>query len=89
MKRGRRVEQLEFFDIPNPCRGVCESDLRGYCKGCLRSRNERLLWLRMTATQKRYVLSLCRLRLRKMKQQQIQQAEPTVSMPWTQDHFDF
>ena len=56
------MEQLEFFNIPNPCRGVCESNYRGYCKGCLRSREERLLWLRMSDTQKRYVLHLCRLR---------------------------
>lgn len=27
------AEQLEFFSLPNPCRGVCQSDARGYCCG--------------------------------------------------------
>lgn len=38
------VNQLEMFALPNPCIGVCESGPRGYCKGCLRSREERFQW---------------------------------------------
>lgn len=86
------MEQLEFFNIPNPCRGVCESNYRGYCKGCLRSREERLLWLRMSDTQKRYVLHLCRLRrikLIQMSQQSKIQDEATVKTAWQQNDFDF
>lgn len=56
------MEQLEFFQIPSPCIGVCESNNRGFCKGCLRSRDERLYWLQMSDTQKQMVLQLCRQR---------------------------
>lgn len=63
------AEQLEFFSLPNPCcRGVCQSDARGYCWGCLRSRNERFQWGGMSDNQKREVLRLCHqcyLRLRR------------------------
>ncbi len=56
------MSQLEFFDIPSPCIGVCEVNNRGYCKGCLRSRDERLYWLKLSAEQKREVVRLCRMR---------------------------
>lgn len=64
MEAGLRhcVSQLEIFDIPSPCVGVCESNNRGYCKGCLRSRDERLYWLRLSSTQKREVIRLCQQR---------------------------
>ncbi|CAM3691328.1 DUF1289 domain-containing protein [Rheinheimera salexigens] len=38
------MSQLELFDLPNPCIGVCQSNNRGYCIGCLRSRDERFNW---------------------------------------------
>ncbi len=53
------MEQFEFFDIPSPCCGVCQSNNKGYCKGCLRSRDERLYWLKMSNTEKKMVLQLC------------------------------
>lgn len=56
------MSQLEFFDIPSPCIGVCEVNNRGYCKGCLRSRDERLYWLQLSNTQKREVVRLCQQR---------------------------
>ncbi len=52
------MEQLEFFDIPSPCIGVCEVNNRGYCKGCYRSRNERLYWQNMSDSQKREVMRI-------------------------------
>ncbi|NDL63097.1 DUF1289 domain-containing protein [Acerihabitans arboris] len=52
-------EQLEFFTIASPCRGVCQSDDRGFCRGCLRSRQERFDWGNMNDGQKRDVLRLC------------------------------
>ncbi|MEA9391112.1 DUF1289 domain-containing protein [Acerihabitans sp. TG2] len=55
-------EQLEFFDITSPCRGICQVDARGYCRGCLRSRQERFGWSNMSDGQKREVLRLCRQR---------------------------
>lgn len=66
-------QQLEFFDIPSPCVGVCQSDSRGYCLGCLRSRDERFQWMTMSDSQKRDVLRLCQrrkaMRNRKAEQQ--------------------
>ncbi|WP_111740425.1 DUF1289 domain-containing protein [Leminorella richardii] len=55
-------QQLEFFTIPSPCRGICQSDSRGYCLGCLRSREERFRWTSMADDEKRNVLRLCRQR---------------------------
>ncbi len=61
-------EQLEFFPIQSPCRGICQTDEQGYCRGCLRSRDERFNWQRMSDSEKQNVLRLCRQRaLRKMR----------------------
>lgn len=57
------AEQLEFFPVESPCRGICQSDERGYCRGCLRSRDERFNWQKMSDAQKQDVLRLCRQRL--------------------------
>ncbi|MEJ6069736.1 DUF1289 domain-containing protein [Psychrobacter sp. 16-Bac2893] len=51
-------QQFELFDITNPCIGVCTSNKKGYCFGCLRSRPERQLWHEMTTEQRREVLRL-------------------------------
>ncbi|PIT08366.1 DUF1289 domain-containing protein [Snodgrassella communis] len=89
------MEQLEFFIIPSPCRGVCESNHKGYCKGCLRSRNERLYWLRLSDMQKQNVLRLCAMRRRKLEQLllQAQQAgsenDRLMEQLWIQADFDF
>lgn len=61
------MEQLEFFEIPSPCIGVCQTDARGYCKGCLRSRDERFNWLEFSAAKKTDVIRLCRQRMRRRK----------------------
>lgn len=60
------MEQLEFFKIPNPCISICESNNRGYCKGCLRSREERQQWFVYNDVQKKEVLRLCVQRQRKI-----------------------
>jgi hypothetical protein len=59
------MEQLEFFDIPSPCIGVCQTDARGYCKGCLRNRDERFNWLNFSDAQKYDVIRLCKQRRRR------------------------
>lgn len=69
------MEQIEIFAIPSPCVGVCEANSKGYCKGCLRSRDERLNWLSLSDAQKRYVLHLCLLRRRKLQQLAWQQRQ--------------
>lgn len=70
--------QLELFEIDNPCVGVCQSNKKGYCFGCLRSRQERQLWLKMTNEEKREVLRLIagrRKRIEQMCNRQKQQIE--------------
>lgn len=63
------MEQLEFFTVPSPCVGICTVDEKGYCKGCMRKREERFKWLEMTPAQQLYVIKLCRQRyLRKRRQ---------------------
>ncbi|WP_413728400.1 DUF1289 domain-containing protein [Sodalis sp. RH19] len=70
-------EQLEFFIITSPCRGVCQSDDRGFCRGCLRSRQERFDWITMNDGQKREVLRLCHQRyLRLLRAGKSTPAEP-------------
>ncbi|MEX6313734.1 DUF1289 domain-containing protein [Providencia manganoxydans] len=56
------AEQLEFFEIQSPCRGICQTNEQGYCRGCYRSREERFGWLKFTDPQKRNILRLCRQR---------------------------
>ncbi|MCV2883469.1 DUF1289 domain-containing protein [Aestuariibacter sp. AA17] len=53
------MNQLEFFDIPSPCIGVCESGPKGYCIGCYRSREERLYWHQLNDDTKRIVIQAC------------------------------
>jgi len=59
------MQQLEFFAVPSPCIGVCSVDERGYCKGCMRKREERFNWLSMTPAEQRHVIKLCRQRYRR------------------------
>ena len=59
------MEQLEFFEIPSPCIGICQTDARGYCKGCLRNRDERFNWLNFSDAQKYDVIRLCKQRRRR------------------------
>ena len=54
--------QLEFFDVPSPCIGVCQSDEKGLCMGCLRNRNERLHWIELTSDDKQKVIKRCQQR---------------------------
>ena len=51
--------QLDFFEIPSPCRGVCKSDDKGYCQGCYRTRDERFGWKELSNQEKQKVIKLC------------------------------
>jgi len=53
------IDQGELFDIPSPCRRICELNNRGYCKGCFRSREERLNWLKFSDFQRQLIINLC------------------------------
>lgn len=58
------MRQLEFFDIPSPCIGVCQSGPRGYCLGCYRSREERQHWHSIDDGTKRIIIKACNRRKR-------------------------
>ncbi|AUX72632.1 DUF1289 domain-containing protein [Erwinia pyrifoliae] len=66
------AEQLEFFPLSSPCKGMCEVNERGYCRGCWRSREERFSWMTSSDTQKREILRLC-------CQRQLRQQRVTVT----------
>ena len=68
-------QQIELFEIENPCIGVCQSNKKGYCFGCLRSRTERQLWLKMTDEQRREVLRLIIGRKKRIEQMRKRQQE--------------
>lgn len=64
------MQQLELITIENPCINVCQSDNRGYCLGCFRSRDERFNWAKMTPQEKRRVLELCKNRNKRRQSKQ-------------------
>ena len=69
-------QQFELFEIANPCIGLCQSNKKGYCFGCLRSRTERQRWHHMTTEQQREVLRLIagrKLRIEQMRQRKDEQ----------------
>lgn len=66
------MEQIELFLIESPCKGVCENSKKGFCKGCLRSRDERFHWFSLSNEARYHILDLCkhrRLRLIKARQE--------------------
>ncbi len=62
--------QLEFFDVPSPCVGICQSDEKGHCLGCMRSRDERLEWKTFNNDEKQKVIKRCIQRKKRKKNQQ-------------------
>ncbi|GAA5648246.1 hypothetical protein Vpro01_04053 [Vibrio proteolyticus] len=71
------MEQLDFFDVPSPCVGVCTVDDKGYCQGCMRKREERFNWLSYTVAEKQHIIKLCRQRyLRKVRQGKLTPQSP-------------
>lgn len=67
--------QIELFEIENPCIGVCQSNKKGYCFGCLRHRTERQLWLKMSNEEKREVLRLIVGRKKRVEQMRMRQKD--------------
>jgi predicted Fe-S protein YdhL (DUF1289 family) len=59
--------QLEFFDVPSPCMGICQSNVKGYCLGCMRTRDERQNWIDFDNDNKKKVIKRC---LQRKKRQQ-------------------
>jgi predicted Fe-S protein YdhL (DUF1289 family) len=59
--------QLEFFDVPSPCIGICQSNSKGYCTGCMRTRDERQDWITFDNDNKQKVIKRC---IQRKKRQQ-------------------
>lgn len=74
------MDQLELFEIASPCIGVCQSNNRGYCLGCLRSRDERFNWHLKPANERAHILRLLVQRRARLKQKQ-QNAVTTEETP--------
>ena len=72
------MQQLELLSIENPCINVCESNKRGYCLGCFRSRDERFNWNTFTPEEKGKILALCKQRGRRRKAQEKKQQIPVT-----------
>ncbi|MFT4928090.1 MAG: putative Fe-S protein YdhL (DUF1289 family) [Phenylobacterium sp.] len=70
------MQQLELLSIENPCINVCESNKRGYCLGCFRSRDERFNWNNFSAEEKGKILALCKKRAKRRKTAQHKQQQP-------------
>lgn len=90
MREANHQEQLELFPIPNPCIGRCQTDNKGYCVGCFRSRNERFNWLKSTPAQQREIIRLCKQRkyrrlLAAQKQTAAPEAETSLTLPLFDD----
>lgn len=80
------IDQIEIFELPSPCKRVCETDQQGCCSTCFRSRDERFGWLTFSNTQKQEVLRLCRQRsLRKRYYQYQQQLKQNTSIKLVDD----
>ncbi|MDP6165071.1 MAG: DUF1289 domain-containing protein [Gammaproteobacteria bacterium] len=60
------MEQSELFNAPNPCVGICENSPKGYCKGCMRSREERFNWHQFTVAEQLHIMKLCARRYQRM-----------------------
>ena len=81
--------QLEFFVVPSPCIGVCEAGPRGYCKGCYRSREERLYWLKTDDATRRKIIAAChRRKMQALRRKQKANAPASPELPTQTDMFD-
>lgn len=60
------MNQLEIFDIPSPCIGVCQVNNRGYCKGCFRSRDERVHWFEVDNITRHKIIEACKARKKRV-----------------------
>ncbi|MGR6757219.1 DUF1289 domain-containing protein [Aeromonas veronii] len=83
------MEQLEIFPLQSPCIGVCEVNNKGYCKGCLRNREERFNWQKMSPAQQQEVMRLCRNRKARVEAARRKAQEGTQPEQPEQSGWDF
>ena len=82
------IDQGELFRIPNPCIGVCENNNRGYCKGCLRSRQERFGWNDFSEYQRHLVVQVCQQRRKRILAAQAAREAELNKVTLTREQFD-
>ena len=70
------MRQIELFEVPSPCIGVCQSGPKGYCHGCFRSREERVNWLKVDDNTKKIINDACMRR----KQAHLRRQQKSVGM---------
>ena len=87
MADDKQPAQLEFFTIPSPCIGVCQSGPKGYCQGCFRSREERLYWLQIDDGTRRVILDACKRRKRYYQRRKSQSNNQSDTQPLQQGLF--
>jgi len=75
------IMQLEFFDVPSPCVGVCQSDEKGCCLGCMRTRDERKEWINLDNDNKQKVIKRCIQRKRRKDKKKLIIAAEVVAVP--------
>lgn len=82
--------QLEFFAIPSPCIGVCQTGDNGFCIGCFRSRDERLYWLKVDDATRRKIVAACHRRKKRalLKAREAENGAQDTSPPTQNDLFD-
>ena len=76
--------QLDFFDIPSPCVGVCQSDAKGTCLGCFRTRAERFNWVELKNSEKQRVIKRCHQREKRRNSPakvKVVEEEPSLQQP--------
>jgi len=74
-------DQLQLFNVENPCVNICEVNNRGYCIGCLRSREERFHWNEWPDSTKSKVLKLCQQRRRRQARDKARKQQSEDSGP--------
>ena len=74
------MEQTELFEAPSPCIGWCEKSTKGYCKGCMRSRDERFGWHTMSTGEQLQVMKLCARRYQRMLERKQMKAQGNVNL---------
>ena len=74
------MEQSELFEAPSPCIGVCENSPKGFCKGCMRSRDERFGWHDMSTGEQLQVMKLCARRYQRMMERRRAKGKGDVNL---------
>ncbi len=72
--------QLEFFDVPSPCVGICQSDEKGYCLGCMRTRDERKEWTGLDNDNKQKVIKRCIQRKKRQKKKELNKSVEVLAV---------